>query len=121
MSYLPGHSHDTASTRDAATQQVQRMQTAIDTAVSQLPAFIRHDIDSTHMAQAMTRAVRSYFEQEHTVGSDCRPHSDAARLLQTVLDDLMGCGAGHLAGRCDGDYVRRTMKRIAREYGTQMA
>lgn len=112
-----------AGQRDAqagATQQpaghAQRMRAAIGRAVAVGPGFLRGDVDAEHMAHAMVGAVRGYVEQERARGSGGAPGGDEARRLQDVLAELMTCGSGYLAGRCDAACVARTMTQMVREF-----
>lgn len=100
--------------------QVARMRAAIDAAVAFAPAFLRGDHrDADAMAHAMVQAVRRYAEQERAAGGDGSPHGAKAQALQPVLAELMGCGSGYLAGRCDGACVARTMGAMVREFGAR--
>lgn len=99
-----------------ASPQVWRMRTAIDTAVRFAPGFLRGEVDADRMANTMVGAVRTYVEQERAAGGDGQPHDVQARRLQNVLAELMGCGSGYLAGRCDAACVARTMTQMVREF-----
>lgn len=101
-----------------ATAQVRRMRAAIEQAVRVGPDFLRDDVDAVHMANAMVRAVRGYAEQERAVGGDGKPRDAEAHALQNVLAELMGCGSGFLAGRCDAACVARTMTQMVHEFGS---
>lgn len=92
------------------------MRAAIGRAVAIGPGFLRGEVDADHMANAMVGAVRGYVEQERASGSDGKPHGDEARQLQNVLAELMTCGSGYLAGRCDAACVARTMTQMVREF-----
>jgi len=105
------------NTEQTGATQVARMRTAIGQAVATGPAFLRGEVDADHMAHAMVSAVRGYAEAERTAGSDGRPRGQEAAELQQVLAELMGCGSGYLAGRCDGACVARTMTAMVREFG----
>ncbi len=100
----------------APATQVARMRAAIDQAVTVGPGFLRGDVDANHMANTMVGAVRGYVEQERPPGSDGIPHDAQARQLQNVLAELMTCGSGLLAGRCDAACVARTMTQMVREF-----
>lgn len=85
-----------------------RMRAAIAQAVAGGPAFLRGDIAATQMAHAMTGAVRAWATAAQAAGDD--PSATAeTRQMQQVLGELMGCGSGFLAGRCDAACVARTM------------
>lgn len=100
----------------AETSQVGRMKEAIRQAVAIGPEFLRGEINADRMANTMVGAVRGYVEQEQAAGSDGAPHDAKARELQQVLAELMGCGSGYLAGRCDAACVARTMTEMVREF-----
>lgn len=113
--------HATAARNTAATApaptQVARMRAAIDRAVAVGPGFLRGEVDANHMANTMVGAVRGYVEQERAAGGGGQPHDNQARELQGVLAELMTCGSGFLAGRCDAACVARTMTQMVREFG----
>lgn len=96
--------------------QVQRMQAAVDSAVALGPGFLRGEVDADSMANAMVAAVRGYVEQEKAAGSDGRPADAASRELFPALQELITCGSGYLAGRCDADCVARTMTEMVNEF-----
>lgn len=96
--------------------QVARMHAAIEQAVAVAPGFLRGDVDAEHMAKTMVHAVHNYIEQERAVGSDGAPHDAEAKALQGTLAELMGCGSGYLAQRCDAACVARTMTQMVREF-----
>lgn len=100
-----------------ATAQARRMRAVIGQVVAIGPAFLRGDVDAMHMARAMVAAVRDYAEQERAAGGDGRPRDREAAALQPVLGELMACGSGFLAGRCDAACVARTMTAMVREFG----
>ena len=103
-------------TAAALATQAGRMRAAIDKAVAVGPGFLRGDVDADHMANTMVGAVRGYVEQERAAGSDGVPHDVQARQLQNVLAELMACGSGFLAGRCDAACVARTMTQMVHEF-----
>ena len=96
--------------------QAARMRAAIDRAVRAGPGFLRGDTDADHMANVMVQAVRDYVEAERAAGGDGAAHDPQARALQETLAELMGCGSGYLAGRCDAACVARTMSAMVREF-----
>lgn len=100
----------------APATQVGRMRAAIDKAVTVGPGFLRGDVDANHMANTMVGAVRGYVDQERAAGSDGTPHDAQARQLHNVLAELMACGSGFLAGRCDAACVARTMTQMVHEF-----
>lgn len=113
----------TGQPRGAATAvpatQAERMRMAVEQAVAVGPGFLRGDIDADHMAHSMVHAVRGYVEQERAAGGDGAPHGADAQALQNVLAELMACGSGYLAGRCDAACVARTMTQMVQEFGSR--
>lgn len=109
----------TGQPRGAAVPATQagRMRAAVDRAVAVGPGFLRGNIDADHMANTMVQAVRNYTEQEQAAGSDGVSRGAEAQALQGVLTELMACGSGYLAGRCDAACVARTMTQIVHEFG----
>ncbi len=79
--------------------QEARMRAAIGEAVSIAPQFLRGEIDADRMAHTMVDAVRRYAEHEQAAGGV--RHGAEVEHLQHALAELMGCGSGYLAGRCD--------------------
>lgn len=111
--------HAGAGAPPATTTQAGRMRAAIDRAVAVAPGFLHGAVDADHMARTMVGAVRSYIEQDRADGGDGNGRSPEARQLQNVLAELMACGSGYLAGRCDAACVARTMTQMMREFGTR--
>lgn len=111
--------HESAGTPSVPTTQTGRMHAAIAQAVAVAPGFLRGDVDADHMANTMVHAVRSYVEQEQTAGGDGAPHGAEAQALQGTLAELMACGSGYLAHRCDAACVARTMTQMVREFATR--
>jgi hypothetical protein len=66
----------------------------------------------------MVHAVRNYVEQEQATGGDGAPENAEAQALQNTLAELMACGSGFLAGRCDAACVARTMTQMVHEFTT---
>ena len=97
--------------------QVGRMRAAIDEAVAAGPGFLRGEIDADRMASTMVRAVHGYAEQERVAGGTGAAQGAEAHSLQDVLAELLACGSGYLAGRCDAACVGRTMTQMVREFG----
>lgn len=97
--------------------QVARMRSAIHKAVAVGPDFLRGTVDADHMANTMVAAVRGYAEQERAAGGDGMPRGNEAQALQNVLAELMTCGSGYLAHRCDAACVARTMTAMVHEFG----
>lgn len=96
--------------------QVGRMRAAIGQAVAIAPGFLRGDIDADRMAKTMVHAVNEYAGQERAAGSDGAPQGAEAQALQGTLHELMACGSGFLAGRCDAACVARTMTEMVHEF-----
>lgn len=97
--------------------QVARMRAAIDRTVRFAPPFLRGEASADDMAHTMVQAVRDYAEQEQAAGGDGAPQGAEAHQLGEALSELMGCGSGYLAGRCDGACVARTMTWMVRQFG----
>lgn len=110
---------DSMSAQAAApATQVGRMRHAIHQAVAVGPDFLRGKVDADHMANTMVAAVRGYAEQERAAGGDGTPRGSEAQGLQNVLAELMTCGSGYLAHRCDAACVARTMTAMVQEFGS---
>jgi hypothetical protein len=109
--------HQAAGAASVPTTRAGRMRTAIGRAVAVGPGFLRGDIDADRMAHTMVRAVRDYAEQERAAGGDSVPQGAEDQALQNVLAELMACGSGYLAGRCDAACVARTMTQMVHEFG----
>lgn len=97
--------------------RAERLRAAIDRAVAFAPRFLDGPASADEMAHTMVQAVRDCAEQERVAGGG---EADSAETLQLqeALSELMGCGSGYLAGRCDGACVARTMRWMVREFGT---
>ena len=114
--HVTGQHHETAGAQSVPTTQAGRMHAAIAQAVAVAPDFLRGDVDADHMAKTMVHAVRSYVEQEQANGGDGAPHNAEAQALQGTLAELMACGSGYLAHRCDAACVARTMTQMVHEF-----
>ncbi len=112
---MPSPSAPSATT---PTTQAARMRAAIAQAVAVGPDFLRGEVNADHMANTMVAAVRGYADGERAAGSDGQPHDAQARELHNVLAELMACGSGYLAGRCDAACVGRTMTQMVEEFAT---
>jgi hypothetical protein len=110
---------ETAGASSVPMTQAGRMRAAIEQAVAIAPGFLRGDVNADHMANTMVHAVRNYTEQERAAGSDGAPQNAEAQALQGTLAELMGCGSGYLAGRCDAACVARTMTQMVHEFAPQ--
>lgn len=98
--------------------QAGRMRAAVDKAVAFAPTFLGGDhLKADDMAHTMVAAVRAYVEQERALGSNGEPHDRDAQALYPAMAELMACGSGYLAGRCDGNCVARTMTQMVHEFG----
>ncbi|MGH7119025.1 MAG: hypothetical protein ACREFP_08560 [Acetobacteraceae bacterium] len=113
--------HTATGAAAVPTTQIGPMRAAIDRIVAVAPGFLRGDTDADHMANTMVRGVRNFVEQERARGSDGVPHGAEARELQGVLTELMACGSGYLAGRCDAACVARTMTQVVREFSAHQS
>lgn len=111
------HQHKAVGAAPKETTQAGRMRAAIEQALSAGPSFLRGDINADQMANTMVKAVRGYAEQERAAGGDGVPYGVEAQQLQNALTELMGCGSGYLAGRCDAACVARTMTEMVHEFG----
>ena len=99
------------------TTQAGQMRAAVDKAVAFAPGFLRGDVDADHMAHTMVAAVRAYVDAERAAGHDGSPRDADAAALYNTLGELMACGSGFLAGRCDAACVARTMTEMVHEFG----
>lgn len=109
------HQHNTSAAAPA--NQVTRMRAAINKAVAIGPDFLHGKVNADHMANTMVHAVQEYTKEEQAAGSDGIPRGQEAQQLQQVLVELMTCGSGYLAGRCDAACVGRTMTEMVHEFG----
>lgn len=114
-----GQQHESVGASSAPLTQVARMRAAIAQAVAVAPGFLRGEIDADRMTSTMVHAVRSYVEQEQAAGGDGAPHSAEAHALQGTLAELMACGSGYQAQRCDAACVARTMTQMVHEFAAQ--
>lgn len=85
--------------RSTADDPTARMRAAIGEAVDIAPQFLRGEIDADRMAHTMVDAVRRY--TLHEQGKGGAPQGAEGGPLREALAELMGCGSGYLAGRCD--------------------
>ena len=108
--------HHATDASSVPTTQVGRMRAAVEQAVAVAPGFLRGDVDANHMTKTMVHAVNSYVEQERAAGNDGKPRGAEAQALQGTLAELMACGSGYLAGRCDAACVARTMTQMVHEF-----
>ncbi len=108
-----GQDHEPAT---AAVTQAARLRAAIAQVVAVGPDFLRGEFDAARMAQLMVRAARDCAAAEQAAGGNGATDDAEARELQAVLAELMGCGSGYLAGRCDGACVARTMTQMVHAF-----
>lgn len=96
------------------------MRAAVDRALKIGPGFLSGEIDADTMATTMVQAVRDYaaLEAAYERANGARPGAADPRDAEWrgVLAELMTCGSGYLAGRCDADCVARTMTSLVHEY-----
>lgn len=104
-----------------AQQQADRIQAAIDVPISMGPGFLRGEVTVDDMTDAMIAAVRGYQAQEKSAGRDLAPLGERSNELVPVLKELITCGGGYQAGRCEADCVARTMTSLVAEFGAQSA
>lgn len=97
--------------------QFKRLQTAVDSAVRVGPGFLRGEVDADTMANTMLGAARDYVAAEKSDGRDGTPLDEHSAELFPVIQELIACGGGYLAGRCDADCVARTMTQLVGEFG----
>lgn len=107
---------DTTDPHPAAEAQLGRLREAITTAVRLGPTFLAGSVDAVAMANTMLGAVRTYVAAEHTDGRDGSPVGPESKQLYPVLQELVACGGGFLAGRCDAACVGRTMTELVHEF-----
>ncbi|WP_157851065.1 hypothetical protein [Gordonia phthalatica] len=98
-------------------QQADRIQAAIDVPISMGPGFLNGDVAVKEMTDAMIAAVHSFQAEEEAAGRGMRPLGTRSVKLFPVLQELIACGGGFQAGRCDADCVARTMTSLVREFG----
>ena len=110
--------HEAVGASSVPMTQTGRMRAAVEQAVGVAPSFLRGDVDADHMAKTMVHAVRNCAEQERAAGSDGAPQGVEAQALHGALAELMTCGSGYLAGRCDAACVARTMTQMVHEFAT---
>ena len=101
--------------------RIAGMRAAVERAGAMGPGFLRGDVDADRMANTMVQAVRGYAEQQRIAGGDGAASGAEARALQAALDELMTCGSGYLAGRCDAACVARTMTEMVHEFGAHQS
>jgi hypothetical protein len=97
--------------------QADRIRAAVNSAVAIGPGFLRGEVDADTMANSMVAAVRGYVDAENADGRDGSPVDARSAELFPVLQELIACGGGYLAGRCDAACVARTMTQLVTEFG----
>lgn len=90
------------------------MRAAVDSALASGPGFLRGEIDADTMATTMVRAAQGYAAREQTAGAAAA--DPRAAQWREALAELMTCGSGYLAGRCDADCVARTVAYLLGEH-----
>jgi hypothetical protein len=101
----------------ASESQADRIRAAVDSALAIGPGFLRGEVDADTMANTMVAAVDGYIGAEKADGRDGSPLDARSAELFPVLQELVTCGGGYLAGRCDADCVARTMTELVAEFG----
>ncbi|GAA3949439.1 hypothetical protein [Microbacterium soli] len=99
-------------------QQAERIRAAIEGPVSLGPGFLRGEVTVQAMTDAMIAAVRGYQAGEQAAGRDLAPLGSESAELIPVLKELITCGGGYQAGRCDAACVARTMTYLVSEFGS---
>lgn len=90
------------------------LRSTIDRVVTTGPTFLGGQIDADTMANAMVAAVTDYKSAQRKDSAGNRPGDPG---LQMVVREIYGCGAGYLAGMCDGACVARTITGLVDEFG----
>lgn len=101
----------------ASVQQADRIKAAVDGVVAIGPRFLSGEVTVDVMTEAMIAAVHGYEADERADGRDGSPLGARSAQLAPVLQELITCGGGYRAGRCDADCVARTMTDLVQEYG----
>lgn len=96
--------------------QLEQMQTAVDSGVKLGPRFLAGEVDADEMAKSMVAAVEGYVAAAKSDGFELLPDGREYAHLGMALQELIACGGGYLAGRCDADCVARTMTQMTREF-----
>lgn len=104
-----------------ATQQAERIRELVDEVIAIGPGFLDGKVPVQDMTDAMIGAVRTYEAEETAAGRDGGPLGARSRKLAPVLKELITCGGGYQAGRCDADCVARTMTELVHEFGAPEA
>ncbi len=68
------------------------------------------------MTDAMIAAVHSYQAEEEADGRDGAPLGARSFKLMPVLQELITCGGGYQANRCDADCVANTIRQLVDEF-----
>lgn len=90
------------------------LQHTIDRVVATGPTFLSGEIDADTMANTMVAAVTDYKTRQPKDAHGSRPGDPE---LQMVVREIYGCGAGYLAGMCDGACVARTITSLVDAFG----
>lgn len=95
--------------------QIEGMKEAINKVATVGPDFLSHKISADDMAHTMIDAVKSY-NQEVENKATGQLETKEAQELQNVMQELMNCGSGFLANRCDAACVARTINYMVEEF-----
>ncbi|HEX7340015.1 MAG TPA: hypothetical protein VF271_08800 [Rhodanobacteraceae bacterium] len=96
--------------------EMAAMRAAIAKAVAVGPDFLAGRVAPEHMAHTMIDAVQGFVHEAQAQGWS-QPSGREAQELGQALSELMGCGSGFLAQRCDAACVARTMTCMVDTYG----
>lgn len=96
-------------------QQVKDLKNAIAKVVAIGPEFLAKKIPPEEMAHTMINAVEDYVKKAKA-DNTLHPQTQEAANLQEALQELMGCGSGYLADRCDAACVARTINYMVKEF-----
>lgn len=100
------------------TTRTGRMHSALDSVLAIGPGFLNGDVDADTMANTMVRVAREHIETDGPLNGDATGTGEAQELY-AALAELLTCGSGYLAGRCDADCVVRTMTQMVSEFGAK--
>lgn len=95
--------------------QVEEIKEVINKVTTRAPDFLADKITADEMAHTMVNAIEAYtVRADH--GNGIVPENIEARRLLYILQEIMGCGSGYLANRCDGACVARTVRSLVDEF-----
>ena len=101
--------------------QLAVMKSAVESGVKLGPHFLAGEIDADTMATSMVEAVEDYVAAAKSAGYEQIPAGVEYQHFGMALQELITCGGGYLAGRCDADCVARTMTHMMREFPAEAA